>query len=115
MNQVIQVAVTAIWVLCVSTFSTPSMATKIQGGPEDKGGACHVVSGPNAGKSGVYSGDGFCCGTGGPSGEGWGCTECTGSNAGKCKDAGHIEAAWLQYHPEGEMRQKPLQPNRPVW
>jgi hypothetical protein len=73
MNQVIQVAVTAIWVLCVSTFSTPSMATKIQGGPEDKGGACHVVSGPNAGKSGVYSGDGFCCGTGGPSGEGWGC------------------------------------------
>jgi hypothetical protein len=86
MNQVIRIAVTAIWVLCVSTFSTPSMATKIQGGPDDKGGACHVVSGPNAGKSGVYSGDGFCCGTGGPSGEGWGCTECTGSNAGKCKD-----------------------------
>lgn len=49
------------------------------------GGKCHVVSGPNQGKSGTYDSDGDCCSEG--SG-GWGCTECKtgGTDNGKCAD-----------------------------
>jgi hypothetical protein len=45
-----------------------------------EGGACHVVGGGNAGKSGTYDDEGACCD------QAWGCTECGGSNQGKCKD-----------------------------
>ncbi len=50
------------------------------------GGACHVVAGPNSGKSGTYDAEGSCCSEG-PGG--WGCTDCTdtsGKDNGKCKD-----------------------------
>jgi hypothetical protein len=46
-------------------------------------GACHVVAGPNEGKSGKYEKDGSCCGE---EPNYWGCTVCDGSNTGKCKD-----------------------------
>jgi len=45
----------------------------------NQGKACHVVGGPNTGKSGTYDEDGDCAGD-------WGTTGCGGSNAGKCKD-----------------------------
>jgi hypothetical protein len=46
------------------------------------GGKCKVVSGPNAGKTGTYDGEGWCTGD-------WGGTECVGSDGksnGKCQD-----------------------------
>ena len=45
------------------------------------GGTCHVVSGPNSGKTGTYDDEGACCDE-----AKWGCTECSGSNTGKCAD-----------------------------
>jgi hypothetical protein len=49
------------------------------GAATNGGKACHVVGGPNTGKSGTYDDEGACAGD-------WGATECGGSNAGKCKD-----------------------------
>lgn len=53
----------------------------MRGGFGVTGGACHVVDGPNKGKSGTYDDEGACCDE-----AVWGCTECTGSNTGKCAD-----------------------------
>ena len=47
-----------------------------------EGGACHVVSGANKGKSGTYDADGDCAGS-------WGMSECKnqdGTDSGKCAD-----------------------------
>ncbi len=48
-----------------------------------EGAACHVVGGPNTGKSGTYDKDGDCAGS-------WGATECGGSNTGKCQDGAKV-------------------------
>lgn len=50
-----------------------------QTGPTE-GGACHVISGANKGKSGTYNADGDCEGS-------WGISECTnqdGTDSGRC-------------------------------
>lgn len=87
--------------LCLSAFACGGMEYDVEeseyetedalinnGGLGVEGGACHVVAGPNSGKSGTYD-DGFCCDEG-PSG--WGCTECSagGVDNGKCKDGAKV-------------------------
>jgi hypothetical protein len=65
------------------------------------GGACHVVAGPNSGKSGTYDSEGSCCSEG-PGG--WGCTDCVdsgGKDNGKCKDGAAIFRAPIDRVPIG--------------
>lgn len=50
----------------------------IKGGGFTEGGACHVIDGPNKGKTGTYDEDGSCCDE-----ADWGCTDC---DTGKCED-----------------------------
>lgn len=57
-------------------------AALAKGGGAATGGACHVISGANTGKSGTYNADGDCEGD-------WGVSECTnqdGTSSGKCAD-----------------------------
>ena len=71
-----------IGVACGLAFSVGSAvaAQKETGGAT--GGACHVISGANKGKSGTYNADGDCSGD-------WGISECKnqdGTDSGKCAD-----------------------------
>lgn len=66
-----------------------------QGGAGAAGGKCKVVSGPNAGKTGTYDGEGWCTGD-------WGGTECVGSDGksnGKCEDAKKVIATPIHASP----------------
>ena len=62
-----------------------STAMALDKGPDF--GACHVVGGPNKGKSGKYEKDRSCCGE---EPNYWGCTVCEGANTGKCKDGATV-------------------------
>jgi hypothetical protein len=62
--------------------SAPAMAAPVKQTPSKEGGACHVISGANKGKTGTYDADGDCAGS-------WGMSECKnqdGTDSGKCAD-----------------------------
>jgi hypothetical protein len=98
-----RIVLVALGMLGFAASAVSPAIAEPKGGGSTAGGACHVVSGPNAGKSGTYDSEGACCNE-----AVWGCTECGGSNTGKCKDgAKTVKRPDLGTKPAGTLQKSP--------
>ena len=72
--------IATVCIVCAPAVLTDNAWALVGSTTPSTGGACHVISGANKGKSGTYNADGDCEGA-------WGMSECKNSNgtdSGKC-------------------------------